>query len=410
MWRPAFVQHLSLGLIGAFAIVAVIGAACAPAAAPAPEPAKPAAPAPAPAKPVEPAAKPAQPAAKPVEPAAKPAQPAAKPAQPAAKPAQPAAKAGLDPALIEAAKKEGKISWYVSANLAIAQDTAKAFEAAYPGVKVDVVRDGAERLWIRLQQEMASNVKNADVFNTSDEGHFLELKSANKLMRFVPSTAAAFDKRFADPDGYFFAMYLDILALSYNTQKLPAADAPKKWSDLTDAKYKGKLAIAHPSYSGYIVNMMHALVGVYGWDLFEKLSKLDPMVVQSALEPNIKVVAGERLVAVPGVVHSGLEFMKKGSPLKLVFPEDGSILMQPPTAILADAPHPNAAKLFTDWLLGPEGQAVQLKWFYYSARQDITYPPDRPVLKDLKLLVPKGTDVVKERKNIQDQYKKFFGV
>lgn len=404
VWAQGLRHHL----VATLAVIAVAGAACAPAAQPAQQPAKPAAqpaapaPAPAPAK----AAEPAKPAAEPAKPAAAP----AKPAQPAAKPAQPAAKAGIDPALVEAAKKEGKLSWYVSANLAIAQDTAKVFEAAYPGIKVDVIRDGSERLWVRLQQEMASNVKNADVFNTSDEGHFLQLKEKSKLLKFVPASAAAFDKRFTDPDGYYFAMYLDILAIGHNTQKLPAADVPKKWSDLVDEKYKGKLAVAHPSYSGYVVNMMHSLVGLYGWGYFEKLSKLDPLVVQSALEPNIKSAAGERLVAVPGVGNNGFDLMKKGNPLKLVFPEDGTILMQPPTAILSDAPHPNAAKLFTEWLLGPEGQAVQIKWFYYSPRQDATYPADRVALKDLKLLVPKGTDVVKEIKGIQEQFKKLFGV
>lgn len=408
MRRQVFLGRLSYVLVGALAMAALLVVACAPSAPPAAQqPA--AAPAAAPAK----AAEPAKPAAQPAKPAAEPAKPVAQPpkpaAQPAAKPAAPAA-AAADPALVEAAKKEGKLVWYVSANLAIAQDTAKAFEAAYPGVKVEVVRNGSERLWVRLQQEMASNVKSADVFNTSDESHFLELKRANKLMKYVPAAVDAFDKRFVDPDGFYAAMYLDILALSYNPQKLPAGDVPKRWADLVDAKYKGKLALAHPSYSGYVVNMFHTLVQLHGWDWVKKLAAQEPLVVQSALEPNPKVATGERLVGVPGVVHNAFEFINKGSPLKLAWPEEGGILMLPPTAILSDAPHPNAAKLFTAWLLGPEGQAVQIKWYYYSARQDMTYPADRPALKDLKLLVPKGTDVEKTRKEIQEQFQKLFGV
>ena len=62
----------------------------------------------------------------------------------------------ITPVLIEAAKKEGKLSWYTSVDLALAEKVANAFEAKYPGVKVKVERSGAERNYQRIGQEYIS--------------------------------------------------------------------------------------------------------------------------------------------------------------------------------------------------------------------------------------------------------------
>ena len=69
----------------------------------------------------------------------------------------------ITPALIEAAKKEGKVSYYTAMDLSVAEPMAKAFEAKFPGIKVAVERTGAERLFNRLVQETASNIKRCDV-------------------------------------------------------------------------------------------------------------------------------------------------------------------------------------------------------------------------------------------------------
>src|SRR4029079_82355 len=84
----------------------------------------------------------------------------------AAPPAEP-----VTPALIEAAKKEGKVVWYTSIDLSAAERIAKAFEAKYPGIPVRVERSGAERVFQRIGQEYASRIHAVDVVNTSDAAH-----------------------------------------------------------------------------------------------------------------------------------------------------------------------------------------------------------------------------------------------
>src|SRR5215217_149897 len=97
----------------------------------------------------------------------------------------PAAEA-VTPALIEAAKKEGKVVWYTSVDLPLAEKVGKAFEAKYPGVAVRVERSGAERVFQRIGQEYGSNIHAVDVVNSSDAAHSIVWKRDGLLEAFVP--------------------------------------------------------------------------------------------------------------------------------------------------------------------------------------------------------------------------------
>ena len=83
----------------------------------------------------------------------------------------------VTPALIEAARKEGKVIWYTSIDLPVAEQIAKAFEAKYPGIAVRVERTGAERVFQRIGQEYASNIHAVDVVNSSDAVAFHRLEA-----------------------------------------------------------------------------------------------------------------------------------------------------------------------------------------------------------------------------------------
>src|SRR5882757_10901943 len=90
--------------------------------------------------------------------------------------AQAPAATAVTPALIEAAKKEGKAVWYAAMDLPVSERVARGFEAKYPGVTVRIERTGAERQFQRLAQERAANIFAADVINSSDAAHFVTWK------------------------------------------------------------------------------------------------------------------------------------------------------------------------------------------------------------------------------------------
>ena len=103
--------------------------------------------------------------------------------------AAPAASA-ITPALIEAAKNEGKVVWYTSVDLPLAEKVAKSFEAKFPGIAVRVERTGAERVFQRIGQEYTSRIYAADVVNSSDAAHFIVWKRDGILAPFVPEDVA----------------------------------------------------------------------------------------------------------------------------------------------------------------------------------------------------------------------------
>jgi iron(III) transport system substrate-binding protein len=313
-------------------------------------------------------------------------------------------------ARLEAARREGKVVWYTSLALPSAEKVAKLFEGAYPGVKVEVHRTGSQRILQRVMQELQANIKNVDVIHTSDAGHFVLLKDKKLLMQYTPPGVEKFAPGFRDKDGYYYGLRATVNVIAYNTKALPAAEAPKTWKDLLDPKWKGKLVSAHPGYSGVIATHVLALVHLHGWDYFKQLAQNRVMLVQSAVDPDNVVASGERIVATNGGDYYAYQLKKKGSPIDMIYPKEGVPLVVSPTAIAAFAPHPNAAKLFTDFTFTRDVQQVLADTEgLYTGHPDVKYPPDRPKLSDLKLLTVDPEELEKRNEELKGRFVEFFG-
>jgi iron(III) transport system substrate-binding protein len=313
-------------------------------------------------------------------------------------------------ARVEAAKKEGKVVWYTSLALPTAEKIGKLFEAAYPGIKVEVQRTGSQRILQRVMQEQQANLKLVDVIHTSDAGHFVLLKEKKLLMKYTPAGVDAFPAGFKDKDGYYFTLRATVNVIAYNTKLVSAAEAPKTWKDLLDPKWKGKLVTAHPGYSGVISTHVLALVHLHGWDYFKQLAQNKLMLVQSAVDPAGVVASGERAVAVDGGDYYYYQMKKKGNPIGVIYPKEGVPLVVSPTAIASFAPHPNAAKLFTDFTFTRELQQVMAdSEGLYTGHPEVKYPTDKPKLSDLKLLNVDAEELEKRNEEIKSRFVEFFG-
>src|SRR5437773_1550280 len=311
---------------------------------------------------------------------------------------------------LEVARKEGKVVWYTSLVLPSAERVAKLFETAYPDVKVEVHRTGSQRILQRVMQELQANIKNVDVVHTSDAGHYVLLKEKKLLAKYTPAGVDGFPAEFKDKDGYYYGLRATVNAIYYNTKAVSAADAPKTWKDLLDPKWKGKLVTAHPGYSGVIATHVLALVHLYGWDYFQQLAQNRLMLVQSAVDPAGVVASGERPVAVNGGDYTFYQTRKQGNPVEIVYPKEGVPLVVSPTAIAAGAPHPSAAKLFTDFTFSREVQQVLADTEgLYTGHPDVTYPADKPKLAELRLLHTDPDELEKRNEEIKKSFVEFFG-
>jgi iron(III) transport system substrate-binding protein len=176
----------------------------------------------------------------------------------------------VTPALIEAAKKEGKVVWYTSVDLPLAEKIAKSFEAKFPGIAVRVERTGAERVFQRIGQEYGSNIHAVDVANSSDAAHFFVWKKSGLLEAYLPEDVAKFyPAEHKDPDGMFASFRVWFSIIAYNTNLVKKEEAPKSFADLLDPKWKGKIVKAHPSYSGTIMTSTYQMVRELGWSYLE---------------------------------------------------------------------------------------------------------------------------------------------
>src|SRR5260370_19823384 len=180
----------------------------------------------------------------------------------------------VTPALIEAARKEGKLSYYSALELNVAERLGKAFEAKYPDITVHVERSGAERIFQRIAQEQGSGINAVDVANSTDPAHYLDWKKNNWLAAYMPAEVVKhFPADQIDPDGMHATSCAWLEAIGYNTGLVKREEAPKSYADLLDPKWQGKIVKAHPGYSGAIMTATFVLSRDLGWGYFEKLAQ-----------------------------------------------------------------------------------------------------------------------------------------
>jgi iron(III) transport system substrate-binding protein len=320
--------------------------------------------------------------------------------------------AQVTPDLVEAANREGELSFYTSIDLEVAEKIKAAFNAAYPNIKVSVERSGAERILQRISQEYGSDIRRADVIESSDVTSFIEWKDKGWLAPFVPDDVGAFwpqDER--DPDGYFAAVRAHCAVIGYNTRQVKAEAAPTSFADLLKPEWRMRLVKAHPSYSGTIVTSTYVLTQMLGWEYLEKLAKQRVMQVQSSTEPPKKVAQGERSVMVDGNEYNAFFLRDNGNPIEIVYPTEGTPLVPGQAGMLKAAPHPNAAKLFTNFLFTAACQQLMsdvggLRSFHPK----VTLKAGRKPLSDIKTLRADPVELAKATPEIKRRYSEVFGV
>jgi|LNFM01.1.fsa_nt_gb iron(III) transport system substrate-binding protein len=326
--------------------------------------------------------------------------------------AQAPAAAAITPALIEAAKKEGKVVFYTAMDLTLAQRLGRSFEAAYPGIAARVERSGAERVFTRIAQEQSSNIFAVDVANTSDLAHVIHWKRDGLLAPYLPEEVVKhYPKGYYDPEGFQIVTRVLVSPIGYNTNMVKKEDAPKSFADLLDPKWAGKMVKAHPSYSGTIMNSTYQTAQVLGWEYFEKLAKQRVMQVQSATDTPKKIALGERAIMVDGAGYLIIQYKEKGDPVDIVYPEEGTPIATSPSVLFKSAPSPNAGRLFQNWMHSREAQQIIVDFArqYSSHGQTVEKPGVRP-LADIKLMKEDGAAIEKNAEDIKKRYSALFKV
>jgi iron(III) transport system substrate-binding protein len=318
----------------------------------------------------------------------------------------------ITPALIEAARREGKVSFYTAMDIAVAEKFAKAFEAKYPGIAVRVERSGAERIFQRIAQEKASNIHAVDVVNSADAAHLIVWKRNGWLEPYVPEDVAKhYPPEQKDPDGMYASQRAWLCAIGYNTNLVKPEEAPKSFADLLDPKWAGKMVKAHPAYSGTIMTATYQIARDLGWSYFEKLAKQRVMQVQSSTDPPKKIALGERAVMADGNDYNVILLKEAGQPVEVVYPAEGAPLIVGPNAIFRNAPNPNAARLLQSYLFSLEAQQMLVDVIAQrSFHALVKEKPGRKPLREIKLMKDDPAAVEAQAEEIKTRYTQLFRI
>jgi iron(III) transport system substrate-binding protein len=274
------------------------------------------------------------------------------------------------------------------------------------GIKVQVFRSGGEAVLQRFLSEQDAGRNATDVLTISDQAAFMKLARDGKLLAYKPAGWDLVPDTFKDKDGLWYAQRLNMLVPTYRRDLV--ADPPKSWKDLASPRFKGQLITADPSFTSIAYLIVQKLSTVLGWDYFKQLAANDMMIVQGNAQVAQSLLGGERLVALTSDISALSVEMAKGAQIGLVTPEEGSFLISSPQGIPAKAPHPNAARAFMDFNLGPEVQNLFVSEGLHSPRTDLSAPKGFPEIKAMKLLDIDYAAADADNKKVKDQFAEIF--
>jgi len=319
--------------------------------------------------------------------------------------------ASVTPALIEAARKEGKMAFYSALELNISEKLARTFEARYPGVHARVERSGAERIFQRIGQEQDSHIAGVDLVCSTDPAHFIYWNKKDWVAPYMTDEMVKnFPRQQVHTDGTSATVCAWFSVIGYNTQLVKPEEAPKSYMDLLDPKWKGKIAKGHPGYSGAILTATYQISRDLGWEYFEKLAQQKVMQLQSAAEPPRKLAMGERAVQADGNDYSLTLYKDQGRPVEPVYATEGTPMIVVETGIFKSSPNPNAARLFQHFLFSPEGQQIFVDYAHRSFHKQVKDRPGRTPLSKIKTMKSDPVAVEAQSEAIKARYTKIFGV
>ena len=279
---------------------------------------------------------------------------------------------------MEKALKEGEVVWYTPTAIEDSQKMIQAFEKKHPGIKIRLFRNRETALLPRIFSEKQSGRPIVDVTSLRGIGYY-QLWKRNLIQPFVSPESAAYPKGFKDSKGYWTDLYDTYYVWSHNTVLMK--NPPRSHEDLVQPRYRGRIGMDTDEVEWYAGLMEY-------WGKERTVRFLKNLAAQQ-----IRYRDGHTLIAqlmAAGEFEITLAFSeridkmkKEGAPVDWISTYDPIIVSIHPIAIAADAPHPEAAKVFVNFALSKEGQATVRDSGRISARSD--WPAVSPSTAKLKL-------------------------
>jgi iron(III) transport system substrate-binding protein len=308
--------------------------------------------------------------------------------------------------IVDAAKKEGKVTIYATTDAVAANPLIKDFQALYPGVQVEYTDLNSTELYNRFIAEAAAGAGTADVLWSSAMDLQVKLVNDGQATEYASPEIPSLPKWAVWKNQAYGTTY-EPIAFVYNKRLVPAGDVPQTHNDLLNLLnskpdfYKGKITAYDPERSGVGYLFVNEDVKNFpqAWDLFKAFGKEQIKLYTSAGAMMERVTSGEHLIGYGIFGSYALGRSKKDPNLGIILPKDYTLVTSRVAFIPKGAKRPSAAKLFLDYLLSKRGQTiVGNQAELYSLRADVdgeaTLKKVTELVGDKARPVPLGPDLL----------------
>ncbi|MFG2175742.1 ABC transporter substrate-binding protein [Streptomyces niveus] len=241
------------------------------------------------------------------------------------------------------------------------------------GIKVDLVRLSANRLFERIIAEHKAGRLQADAVRISDPGFVGKLDAQGVFQPYHPPTATHLlpDVKFGQ--GRYYRTFNPAYTFGYNTALVEKGEAPQSWRDLTTKRWRGKLGIAQVGAGGSALALTRFQRERLGDDFLRAYAGNDVRIFDSIGAELDGLARGE--VSVGTVAVSGANVARtRNAPIRFVVPQEGFAVYDFYTGMAETARHKEAASVFLNWSLSRRGQKVLTELGEYSVRSDLPTP------------------------------------
>jgi iron(III) transport system substrate-binding protein len=304
--------------------------------------------------------------------------------------------------LVEAANKEGNVVFYTSMDAGDARSLTQAFQKKYPGIKTDFYRAGREAVFSRFSLEQKAGRFVTDIVSVG-EFHILEMKKQGLITRYLSPEMQAFGPEFKDPQGYWTCVYLTVAVLAYNTRRVKPDEVPRRYEDLLSPKWKSRMAL-DANEERWVPGLMQTMGRGKTVSFLKALAQQDIYIRRGRSLLTQLLLAGEFDVQIVAYWHEVNRLMRDKAPIGWVGMEP-AISGAPQISMVSKAPHPNAARLFIDFVISAEGQGIIAKLGRVAARPGIK-PEGYP--EKLKLFLPNAELVAAQLDENHKLYESLF--
>ena len=293
------------------------------------------------------------------------------------------------------AEAEGAMLFYTHDSDPAGAAIVEAFSKDFPKIKASYLRAQNGALYAKLLAERGAGRYAVDVVQFSEVSTAIDFQKKGGYEHYESPERAAYPANaLGTPAGYFFFSGIDFVGIVYNSEKVTGADVPKNWKDLLKPRFRNVISCKQ-STSGMQFVQWFELKKLYGDDYWKEFGKLRPHGFDSRAQLFERLAKGEEQATILGE-WAGYQLVKdRGAPVVFVAPEDGLPATPLATGVVSKPAHPEAARLFLDWLMSPKGQTLYQtnKLLYYpSLRKDAAPMPGGMKLADYKLIFPKSMD------------------